>query len=161
MRPNKRLLTSQRRVLDAQLRRWLPLRDDAVPRAGWLRALRESLGLTHRHLATRMGSTPRNAQQLEERELTGAITLASMKKAARAMNCQLVYALVPVAPHASLEEIVGAQALALAKQLAGEVSRSMQLEGQGVEKEETHAQVAELAEDLRRELDSRIWTVTP
>src|ERR1700687_2999835 len=158
MRLDKKRLTSQRAALDARMRELGPLRSQTVPRAGWLRAVRESLGLTARQLARRLKVDSSNILRMEERETKGTVSLESLDKAARAMGCRLVYAIVPEGA-ASLEEIVDAQSLAFAKQLAGNVAHSMRLENQTVGEAERDAHVKALADDLKRRLDSRMWSV--
>src|SRR6202158_4042306 len=158
MRMDKKQLTRQRAALDARMRELRGLRSQTVPRAGWFRAVRESLGLTARQLARRLKVNSSNILRMEERETKGAVTLESLDRAARAMGCRLVYAIVPEGA-ACLEEIVEAQPLALAKQLAGKVAHSMRLKNQTVGEAERDAHVKALADDLKRRLDSRIWSV--
>jgi predicted DNA-binding mobile mystery protein A len=157
MRLKKTRLSSQRRALDVRLNSWLAPREQSVPRAGWLKAVRESLGLTTRQLAMLMGTNFQNVQRMEEREKKGAVRLASLEKAARAMSCRLVYAIVPEKPHSSLEDIVTSKARELANELVGPVKHSMQLEEQSVSEEDTAAQFRTLVDELTRTLDSRIW----
>jgi predicted DNA-binding mobile mystery protein A len=159
MKLKKTRLGSQRQALDVRMGSWLALREQSVPRAGWLRAVRESLGLTTRQLAKLMGTNFQNVQRMEAREETGTVTLASLEKAARAMSCQLVYAIVPEKPHSSLDEIVADKARALATELVRPVKHSMLLEEQAVSDEVTEAQLRALADELKRTLDSRIWRV--
>jgi predicted DNA-binding mobile mystery protein A len=159
MKIKRQRLTSQRRAIDARLKAWLALRRQPPPRGGWLRAVRESLGLSARQLAALVGMTQRSLQSIEGGEVRRTVTLASMEKAARAMSCRLVYAIVPDEPNGSLEEIVSRQANALAYEIAGNVSHSMKLEDQFVGAQDSAAQVRELADELRRKLDSRIWNV--
>ena len=161
MKIGKRRLTTQRHALDARLRAWTALRGQPIPKAGWTRAIREALGLTSRQLAARMKTNFQNLQRLEQREVKRTVTLASLDRAARAMHCRLVYAIVPVEPHSSLEDIVAAQAHALAQKLTSRAAHSMRLEGQGVGEDETTAQIDALTDELKRELDSRIWALQP
>ncbi len=91
---------------------------------------------------------------MEDREVSGSITLAALEKAARAMNCNLVYALVPRAP---LSAIRKRQALATASEILGRVSHTMGLEAQTVASEKTDRMTHELAEELLRTWSSRIW----
>jgi predicted DNA-binding mobile mystery protein A len=159
MKIKRQRLTSQQHAIDARLREWLALRDQPPPRSGWLRAVRESLGLSARQLATRLGVTQRTVQSIEEAEVRRKVTLASLDKAARAMSCRVVYAIVPDPPNSSLDDIVSRQATALARELAGKVEHSMKLEDQAVAAQDSAAQVRELADELKRKLDSRIWNV--
>ena len=59
-------------------------------------------------LAKRRGVTSQSLAELEGAELRGAITLNRLRKAAAALDCDLVYALVPKKP---LETLVSEQAL--------------------------------------------------
>jgi predicted DNA-binding mobile mystery protein A len=97
----------QRRKLDERL---LGLSAQAGPRPeqGWVRVIRESLGMSQAELATRMGVGPSRVGQVECAEPTGAVQLSTLCRAAEAMNCEVVYVLVPRAP---LEETVWRQAL--------------------------------------------------
>jgi predicted DNA-binding mobile mystery protein A len=157
VKPNRKSLLDQRRILEDQLQPWRSLRDRRSPAAGWIRAIRGALGMTTRQLAARMKSEQAAVVRLEQREPEGSVTLDSLERAARAMKCRLVYALVPEAPHDSLDGILDAQCRALARKLARGVAHSMQLESQGVDAAGTEAQVAALAEELKRALDRRIW----
>ncbi len=65
------------------------------PARGWLRAVREAVGLTQSGLATRIGVKRQSYAQLEEAEERGSISFASMHRAAEAMGCELVYFVVP------------------------------------------------------------------
>ena len=65
------------------------------PTAGWLRAVRETLGLTLADLAKRLKVTPPAVRSFEQAEAEDRITLASLRRTAAAMDCELVYVLVP------------------------------------------------------------------
>jgi predicted DNA-binding mobile mystery protein A len=156
MRVSRKLLTRARRALDSRLGKWKAVRAEPVPRGGWLKATRESLGLTHRQLAQRLGVTPRSVQQLEEHEVSRTVSLSSLDRATQAMECRVVYAVVP-AEHDSLEDLVTAHALALADELVRRTRHSMSLEDQAVGDEVTRAQRQELADELKRNLDRRLW----
>ena len=100
MSPGQAILA--RKNLD---RRLATLRDEAVavPPRGWLKGIREALGLSTRQLATRMGAAYSRITAMEKAEVTGAITIKSMREAAEAMGCTFVYAIVPTT---SLDDIV-------------------------------------------------------
>ncbi len=66
-----------------------------VPAAGWLREVRVARGVTQQALADALGCKRQACAQLERSEARGAISLYSLRKAAAAMDCELVYALVP------------------------------------------------------------------
>lgn len=75
--------------------RSLPVGQVVRPTAGWLRTVREALDLTLAGLAKRLGITPPAVRSFEQAEAEDRITLASLRRTADAMDCELIYALVP------------------------------------------------------------------
>jgi predicted DNA-binding mobile mystery protein A len=65
------------------------------PVHGWLRAIRESTALTQAGVATKLGLSRQSYAALETSEARGAISLNSLQRAADAMDCEVVYFLVP------------------------------------------------------------------
>jgi predicted DNA-binding mobile mystery protein A len=68
------------------------------PARGWLRAVREAIGLTQGEVALKMTVKRQSYAQFESAEDTGSISLASMRRAAEAMDCELVCYIVPREP---------------------------------------------------------------
>src|SRR5450631_2702536 len=66
-----------------------------TPPEGWLRTVRNALGMSGAQLAKKMGVTRARVAQAEHAELSGGATLKSMQAAAEAMGCRFVYAVVP------------------------------------------------------------------
>ncbi len=75
----------------------------ARPSRGWLKAIREALGMTTAQLGQRLGVVQSRVVAIEQAEAKGTVTLNSLEKAAQALDCRLVYALVP---RQSLEDAV-------------------------------------------------------
>lgn len=98
-----------------------------APASGWVRALREALGMSTRQLAARMGVSPTSALDLERREAAGTLSLGQLRRAAAALDCELVYVLVPRQP---LDQMVEARARALAAERVRGVTHAMRLEAQ-------------------------------
>ena len=65
------------------------------PTSGWISSVREALGVTLDQIGKQIGSSRQAVQQLERAEATDRITLGALRRAAEAMGCELVYALVP------------------------------------------------------------------
>jgi len=57
--------------------------------------MREGLGLTFSELAGRLGITPPAVRSFEQAESEDRITLASLRRTAAAMECDLIYVLLP------------------------------------------------------------------
>lgn len=144
-----------KRAREALDRRLAPLRGSesvAVPAGGWIRGVRDALGMSAAQLAARLGLTRQAVIALERSELGGGIRLSSLRRAAEALDCRLVYALVP---NASLEETVRRRAREVAATEADRVDQTMLLEAQRVEGPAAAEQLAALTESL---IDSpRLW----
>jgi len=83
------------RELDRELRSFLIARRVHRPSGGWLRAVRKTLGLTATGMAQDLRVSPAAIFQMERSEWKDKISLAGLDRAARAMSCKLVYAIVP------------------------------------------------------------------
>ena len=98
-----------------------------VPRGGWAKAIRTALGMTVEDVAVRLGVARSVVSRLETSEQKQAIQLNSLRRVAAAMNCELVYALVP---KQSLQKMVEQQRARAAKELDSKTRTHMRLEGQ-------------------------------
>ena len=126
-------------------KRLAPLRAESIvtPPRGWAKAIREALGMTTRQLAKRMGAAPSRVSAIEKAEMTGAITLKTLRETAEAMDCVLLYAFVPTK---ALDHILRDQA---ERKASGELSRlnhTMGLENQALTK-------SDLADERERMVD--------
>jgi predicted DNA-binding mobile mystery protein A len=116
--------------LDRALKPFIAIKDTSRPRKGWIRAMRESTGITVREMAKRLRKAPSVASQLEKSEAEYRISLNSLRQAADALGCQLVYALVPKT--GSVQELSEHRARAKAAENVRAVEHSMALEDQAV-----------------------------
>ena len=126
------------------------------PPAGWLRAIREALGMTSGVLAERLGVTASGARKLEQAEAVDAITLGTLRRVAEALECDLQYALVPRRP---LREMRWQQALLLAQQWQQRASRTMALEAQPVASPSAAAneRLEAMALEILHTSGTRLW----
>ncbi len=159
MANSKEQRKTQRRFLDTKLSNafragTLSL---APPRAGWLRSIREALGISSRLLAKRLGIDMSAVLRLEEREKQKKVSLETLERAARAMDCRLVYAIVPVNDEESLDDILERRSLRVAEKIIEEVDHSMRLEKQSISDQENYVQLKRLAFELKEKLDARLW----
>lgn len=123
----------------------------AVPPKGWIRAIRDAIGMTGPQLGHRLGMTAQGVVSLEKSEAHGKIQLSTLRRAAEAMDCILVYALIP---KTSLKEMVDRRARELALQALKRVSHSMALEDQRVDRD-LEARVQTYIETAIRDRD--LW----
>ena len=125
-----------RAVLDERAASLTAVADLPEPRAGWTRMVREALAMPAAVLAERLGVADTTVLRLEESERLGTAQLNTLRRAADALDCELVYAFVPRRP---LEAQVLEQARARAEAEVGRIAHSMALEDQAVSLRETES----------------------
>ena len=118
-----------RKHLDQRLAAMRGADMSARPRSGWIRALRDALGITSTELGRRMGVVQSVVTRFEQGELDDSITLRSLRSVGEALNCELVYALVPRKP---LDQLLYEQARNVAERQLARTSHSMALENQSL-----------------------------
>jgi predicted DNA-binding mobile mystery protein A len=116
--------------LERALTPFVAAKETSRPARGWIRAIREASGITVREMARRLRKAPSVAAHLERSEAEYRITLGSLREAADALGCQLVYALVPKS--GSLQELGEQRARIQAEENVRAVEHSMALEDQAV-----------------------------
>ncbi len=143
---NPRMAARSRQTLDARFAELRPVDRFKAPVRGWIKAIRDSLGMTTAQLAKRIGIKQPTVVAIEQSEAQGTIQLKTLRRVAEAMNCTLVYALVP---NDSLENIVRERARKVARQRLRAVEHTMRLENQGVPAEEFETRLDALARDVK------------
>jgi len=142
------------RHLDKRFSTLRALGDNPRPPKGWLRAIRDALGMTSTQFAHRLKVSQPRISVLEKAELNGTVTLRSLQRAAEALGCRLVYAIIPEKP---LAKTVRARAELIANRQASAVEQSMRLEDQAVnDKSAARALREQSIEDLLRH-PARLW----
>jgi predicted DNA-binding mobile mystery protein A len=143
----------QVRQLDATLEPWRALAGSR-PARGWLRALRQTLGMTTRQLAASVGVTQAAVMDAERAEARGDITLSTLRRYAEALDCELTYALVPRQP---LQKMIEQRADRIARNEIARVRHTMELEEQGTGDDERARAVATLRQQILDGRPSRLW----
>jgi len=142
------------RHLDQRFSTLQPLTKSQRPPKGWLRAVRDALGMTTAQLGRRLGVSQPRIVELEQAEVSGKVTLHSLQRAAEALGCRLVYALVPEKP---LGETVQKRAELVANRQLASVQHSMSLENQTVKDKKAGANLRrQFIEELMRR-PARLW----
>ncbi len=150
-----RLTTHARSQLDRRFRQLGPPKRYATPVRGWIKAIREALGMSTAQLARRLKIKQPSVVDLEKSEAKGSIELATLRRVAEALDCTLVYALVPNKP---LDSMVRDRARAFMRQRQQQVEHSMLLENQKVSKKAGSKDAeARLDEILRETRPSLFW----
>jgi predicted DNA-binding mobile mystery protein A len=130
------------------------VRQSATPPKGWLRAIRDALGMTTAQFGKRLGVSQPRIVELEQSEANGNVTLNTLQHAAEALGCRVVYAIIP---ERALADTVRERADLVAARLTGAVAQSMRLEDQEVTDKDASGELhrREVERLLRR--PARLW----
>jgi len=126
----------------------------SVPVEGWVRTMRNALGISGAQLGRRLGVSRSQIAQTEHNELSGAVTLKTLQKMAEGMNCRVVYAFVPeTSAHAIVENRAGEKA----EQLVSRADIHMALESQSLDRASREYEVERLKRELLDKMPSDLW----
>lgn len=126
------------------------------PHAGWVRAIRDALGMSGPDLSQRMGVSPQSVHSMEQNEVAGSIRLETLRRAADALNCDLEYVLVP---RVGLQHMVERRAREVAARHIKPIAHHSRLEAQSLSSAAAAAQLDDVAASL---IDRRgLWSESP
>ncbi len=132
------------------LRQMLP-RLKSTPRGGWIAATRDALGMSQSDLARRLGVLPSSVVKLENSERAGTVRVDTLRRAAAAIDCELVVLVVPRQP---LQSSVDQQRLKLYNARFNRAAAHMKLEDQAVS-DDLHRHLLQQAESAIP--DTALW----
>lgn len=149
---NKKLQLEQ---LDRKLKVFGPASKIDPPDIGWIKAIRNSLGMSLQQLANKLSITKQSVREIEIREVQGSITLRSLKETADALDMQLVYGFVP--KDVTIEALVDRKAKELATRIVLRTSNTMKLEDQENSKQRLKNAIAERTAKIKNDLPKVLW----
>lgn len=153
MKPaHKRIIVEQ---LDETLSRFKNVQGISPPPKGWIRAIREALGMTGKQLAERLNVRQPRIPILEKDEISGAVSMRTMRQAAEALDCVFVYALVP---RSTLENTIREQVRQIAIERMKRTTHTMILEDQQLQELERQKMLQSMTDDLVREMPKDLWS---
>jgi predicted DNA-binding mobile mystery protein A len=132
--------------------RSIAVTDLNIPKGGWLKTIREALGITLTQLARRLGVTKQAVLGVENSEKQGSISLNTLEKFAESLDCKMVYFLIP---NSGLEDMVETQIRRKAESMIKHISHSMSLENQQNPDEVLKEQLEDLIEQIRYEVKTK------
>ena len=147
----KKLIREQ---LGVSLERFNALRGVSPPRKGWIRAIRDALGMTAKQLADRLGVAQQAVSRIERDELRGAVSIKTMRRVAESLDCVFVFGFVP---KTSLEDTLRARARRVARRRLAQASHTMALEAQSVSAHENEKIFHGMVDDLLESVSSDLW----
>lgn len=143
-----------RKHLDQRLAEWKPVSEFACPPHGWIRAIREAIGMTAAQLAARLKVSQPRVFALEKAEVRGALTLETISRTAQALNCTFVYALVP---NTTLENMVSEQVRKKVFEQLAPVNHTMKLEAQELSEADILAEQERIVNEVIRSNLRGVW----
>jgi predicted DNA-binding mobile mystery protein A len=136
-------------------RRIETLRTNSHPLSGgWIRNIREGLGMTLKQLSERLEMTPQSLMEIERSESEGRITVSTLNRVAEVLGAEVRIAVIP---SRSLSEMVNIQARKAATKIVEQTQTHMALENQGNSEDFLKKQIEKLTDELVRTADRRIW----
>ncbi len=110
--------------------------------------------MSGKQLADRLHVTQQRVSEIERDELSGSVTLKSMRKVADCLDCVFVYAFVP---QTSLEHTVHNRAKQVAEERIKRASQSMLLEGQALMEDDEFDALSDMIEEMIETQPSTLW----
>ena len=125
-----------------------------VPTRGWIHAVRDALGMSATQLAKRLHVSRGALYKLEERETLRTIALKQLDRAASAMDCDVIYVIVP---RNTLEDSIRDRSREKAESQLRKANVSMGLEAEGVMSKEFITAVSSSSSYTEALTDRYLW----
>lgn len=126
-----------------------------VPPIGWIKAIRNGIGMSMEQLGKKLSITKQGVMDIEKREKEGAITIKSLQEIAKAIDMKLVYGFVP--NEGDLEQMIETRAIEMAKKIVERTSNTMKLEDQANSKERIEKAIKERASEIINKTPKILW----
>jgi predicted DNA-binding mobile mystery protein A len=147
---NRKLIREQ---LDSKLQILRSIRDH-MPAQGWIRALRDGLGMSAAQMGKKVGLDQSRIARLEKAEVSGDLKLSTLRKIADGLNMDFVYAFVP---KESLEAMIRDQARRLARERLSVLNHTMRLEQQELSDEDKEKMLDDMIQKILIEDPKELW----
>ncbi len=141
--------------LNGKMLAYASLQKIAPPPTGWIKAIRNAIGMSMLQLGNRLSITKQSVQDMERREKDGSVTIKALREAARALDMQLVYGFVP--NDGSLELLIERKAKELATQIVMRTNNTMKLEHQENTKQRIEKAIQERTITIKNEMPKTLW----
>ncbi|MBK5209172.1 MAG: helix-turn-helix domain-containing protein, partial [Flavobacteriaceae bacterium] len=124
------------------------------PERGWVYAIRTALNMTLQQLGHKLKITTQGVKDIEKRELSGSISIKSLKEVAKALDMQFVYGFV--SNHHSLEKFIELKARELAEKM---VLKNLNAANENKKPTEVEIQreIEDFAGEIKRAVPRSLW----
>jgi len=151
MKTKKRIIREQ---IDGVLSEFALLKKLRIPSLGWIRSIREGLGMSGRQLAERLNMSKQSVARLEQDEVVGSITIKTLRKVAERLDCVFVYGFIP---QTSLENTVRKRAEKISRERLNIVNQTMSLEKQKIKDQNLESLISEDVEGMMNDMPRDLW----
>jgi len=141
--------------MDELIQSFVSGKQNAQTSAGWIQSARLALGMSLRQLAERVGVSVSALTNFEKREQSDAVSLATLKKAANAMDMELVYYFKP--KDGSIKNAVEKQARKKAQEILNQSNQTMKLEDQETNSSSQELELERLTKDIMSKMPQNLW----
>jgi len=148
---DKKLIREQ---LDSKLSTLKGFTAQGLKSIGWIKTIREALGMTSTNLASRVGVNQSRIIHMEKAERDGNIKISTMEKIADAVDMDFVYGFVP---RTSLNEMVKQQAKKIALHKMERLDNTMRLELQELSSEEKERALKDMIDRILIDGPKDFW----
>lgn len=148
---DKKLIREQ---LDSKI---VPLKDFALTglsNIGWIKTIREALGMTSSQLAKRAGLSQSRISHIEKAETDGNIKLSTMQNIAQGLDMEFVYGFVP---KDTLEYMVREQAKKISLERMKRLSHTMSLELQELSAKDKESTLKDMIDKILIDEPKDFW----
>ncbi len=143
-----------REQLDKRLAFLKDFASSGMPPQGWIKTIREALGLSSFQLGQKAGIDQSRISRLETAEKSGDLKLSSLQKIADALNMKFVYGFVP---EETLETMVRSQAKRVAAKRLEILNHTMRMEKQALSEEDKQKALADMVEKILMDQPKDFW----
>lgn len=141
--------------IDRKISSYRSLIEAEPPQEGWIKAIREALGITLDQVAKKLGVQKSTINFHERSEQKHTITLHTLEQIAGVLGCRLVYALIP---ERDLEDVLKQRMKDYVNSELDALSHSMLLEEQKTNSDHIKIEKQVLLDQLMRQKNiSKIW----
>jgi len=151
MRNQKKIVIEQ---LDRKLRPFYEIKNIEFPERGWVYAIRTALNMTLQQLGHKLKITTQGVKDIEKREVSGSISIKSLKEVAKSLDMQFVYGFV--SNHNSIEKFIELKAGELAeRRVLNNLNTAS--ENKEISEAEIHREIEDFAREIKREIPKSLW----
>jgi len=151
MRNQKKIVIEQ---LDRTLKPFYEIKNIEVPERGWLHTIRTALNMTLQQLGKKLNITIQGVKDIEKRELSGSLTIKSLREIGKALDMQFVYGFV--SNHNSIDKFIELKARELAEKIVLKNSIAIE-EKREISEDEMRQEIEDFTYEIKREIPKSLW----